>query len=66
MKRYLWLLLSLLLVVATPALADGPQLTQPEPLPIGSNGTKTITFSRAVFRVIPEIYEGSAEFILET
>jgi S1-C subfamily serine protease len=67
MKRHLWLILTLLLIVQTPALAAKPRLPQPEPVPIAidDNGTKTITFQRAVFRIVPNLFEGSTEFILE-
>jgi serine protease Do len=66
-KRHLWLLLTLLLVVATPVLAAKETMSQQEPAPIsiGTNGTRTITFQKAVFRIAPQIYEGSEEFILE-
>jgi serine protease Do len=66
-KRHLWLILTLLLLFETPVLAAKRIFPRPEPtpIPIGINGTKTITFQRAVFRIAPELYEGSTEFILE-
>jgi serine protease Do len=66
-KRHLRLLLALLLVVATPVFAAKQTMSQPEPepLPIGTNGTKTITFQRIVFRIVPQIFEGSEEFIIQ-
>jgi serine protease Do len=66
-RRYLWLLLTLLLVVATPVFAARQIMAQPEPVPIsiGTNGTKTITFQRIVFRIAPQIFEGSEEFIIQ-
>jgi serine protease Do len=66
-KRHFWLLLTLLLVVATPVLAAKETMPQQEPAPIsiGANGTRTITFQKVVFRIVPQIYEGSEEFVLE-
>jgi serine protease Do len=66
-KRYLWLVLTLLLLVTTPVMAATQTMAHSEPVPLAieSNGTKTITFQKAVFRIAPEVFEGPAEYILE-